>query len=161
MSSYLKSSKSLQLPRCLVWLWQLWHTYFLSPDWQLALMLTGIVGAATHLLAIALYLRAPKIFRKLQYIIILMSYASIMILVGGIANTNSISIRLQTSTVAQLLVVATIYFQNSWFVLATSWAAYLVHIQITSTRGCFQRNELNTLYAQVCLGAVYTGLDTI
>jgi len=36
--------------------------YFLSPDWQLALMLTGIVGAAAHLLAIALYLRAPKFF---------------------------------------------------------------------------------------------------
>ena len=42
---------------------------FLSSDWQLALMLTGIVGAAAHLLAIALYLRAPKNFQKLRYII--------------------------------------------------------------------------------------------
>lgn len=72
-----------------------------------------------------------------------MPYASIMILVGGIANTNNVSIHLQTSTVALLLVVATIYFQNSSFVVATSWAAYLVHIQITSTSGYFQRNELN------------------
>lgn len=115
----------------------------LNSRWQ-SLLPAGIGNIFVHLLAIILSWKAPKLFWKLQFIITIGMYLSLSILGVVIANTDNSSIRLQTSTAVLLLIVGTVYFQDS-FAVAVSAAFWMMIVIVCH----FHRNMTPDAYIQV------------
>ena len=115
----------------------------LNSRWQ-SLLPTSIVSITVHLLAIILSWKAPKLFWKLQFVITIAMYFSLSIVAVVIANSDNSSIRLQTSVMVLLLVVGTVYFQDS-FAVAVSAALWMMIIIVSH----FHRNKTPNAYYQV------------
>lgn len=121
----------------------------LNSRWQ-SLLPASIGNIVVHLLAIILSWKAPKLFWKLQFIITIGMYLSLSILAVVIVNSDNSSIRLQTSTMVLLLVVGTVYFQDS-LAVAVSASLWMVIIIVSH----FHRNMTTNAYIQVNSGVPF------